>query len=776
MSSLTVVSSVRGAADRLLPSAARCSFLLLLLLAFPAFAQTANDTSCDISVLPAATLLIPYFEVDAIDAASFGRTTIFTITNVTNAPQIATVTIWTQAGRPLFTFPVFLTGYDVQAINLIDVLRGGVIAPINGTSNATTPGDRSLANTANPRFLSSAAADCARGAVPVNLPPALLAEIARVLRNGRFLTGYVTVDVTATCSTVTPAEPWYWDAVLYDNVLIGDWQIIAPNPVTGNYTGGSAAVHLRAIPEGGRAGSATPSALPRTFYERLTPEIRRGTDRRQPLPSTFAARFIEGGSATFDTELIVWREEGGPLGDVVRFDEHGEGTGQRSTATLPAVSSVRTAGELFPPRGTDVGGWMHLDLGRQGWVVTRMTAEGRYATGIDATPLGNGCAAREPAAIGPVPADDSCDIAQLPAATLLLPFFEVDLSAPPSRALTTLFTVINTSGQSRIARVTIWTDRAYPVLTFDVALSPYDAEPVNLRDLLMAGRLPSACDGQPRTIPAELLNDVRTALTVGRLAGTCGTSGIGNMHANAIGYATIDVVGNCSGRAPSEREALADLRFDNVLTGDWQQVLPDTVSGNFASGNALVHIRATAEGAMPRTFYDRFYGGGGRDRRQPLPSSFAARYIQGGVGGFLTDFLVWHDAETAGGGSCESYATNDRTHLTRVVRFDERENPTVITPDIFPSMPPPEYVLPVAGRMKSTDIFFPFLTSGDVAGWMYFDLSLSGPSIAHRPNQAWVTSSMSAEGRYAAAFDAAALGNGCSAVPGTTIGPTPSSP
>jgi hypothetical protein len=52
--------------------------------------------------------------------------------------------------------------------------------------------------------------------------------------------------------------------------------------------------------------------------------------------------------------------------------------------------------------------------------------------------------------------DNSCDIAVTPAATLLLPYFAVD------KVRTTLFTVINVSPQPQIARVTPWTDWAYP--------------------------------------------------------------------------------------------------------------------------------------------------------------------------------------------------------------------------------------------------------------------------------------------------------------------------
>ncbi len=42
---------------------------------------TNNDDTCDISVAPAATLLLPYFEVETAAVAN-ARSTLFTITNV----------------------------------------------------------------------------------------------------------------------------------------------------------------------------------------------------------------------------------------------------------------------------------------------------------------------------------------------------------------------------------------------------------------------------------------------------------------------------------------------------------------------------------------------------------------------------------------------------------------------------------------------------------------------------------------------------------------------
>src|SRR5437764_7287796 len=92
---------------------------------------TNNDDSCDIGVAPAATLLLPYFEVDTTSART--TTTLFTITNVSRFPQIAHVTIWTDFSFPVLDFNIYLTGYDVQGINLFDVFTSGTVGTAAGT-------------------------------------------------------------------------------------------------------------------------------------------------------------------------------------------------------------------------------------------------------------------------------------------------------------------------------------------------------------------------------------------------------------------------------------------------------------------------------------------------------------------------------------------------------------------------------------------------------------------------------------------------------------------
>ena len=197
-------------------------------------ATTDNDDSCTIGTLPAATLLLPYFEVET---ATRGVDTFFTVTNTTDLPEIAHVTVWTDWSLPVLDFNIFLTGYDVQAISMYDVIVNGIIAPTNpaltagGTSSNTTPGAISSANNANPNIV---LANCT--ALPGFIPPATRAAVQSALTTGIYnasgfaagcgstqvgtsaashrtattAVGYVTIDVTSRCSTTLPNDPSYF--------------------------------------------------------------------------------------------------------------------------------------------------------------------------------------------------------------------------------------------------------------------------------------------------------------------------------------------------------------------------------------------------------------------------------------------------------------------------------------------------------------------------------------------------------------------------------------
>jgi hypothetical protein len=401
--------------------------LLASMLATSAFAGTStinptttnNDDSCDIAVQPAATLLLPYFEVDFKSPQTTATQTLFTVQNVSPLPQIAHVTLWTDWGYPAMTFPIFLTGYDVQGINLYDVFARAIIAPGppgsgGGTSFNTpvpvnpTPGSQPFANSSNPNFLPDVPNVCAQ--LPGVFPQSLLVDLLRIFTTGVPATatvgcsptnrlggvhnnaiGYATIDVVATCAAKNASlKDFFSGVLLYDNVLTGDYQQVVPRGDK-SYAQGGPLVHIRAIPEGGAAGAFVATNLPYTFYDRYTVgfPVSRTIDRRQPLPSVFAPRFINGGTGSFNTSLKIWREGvvGGdaacsdfarnntlPVADVVRFDEHENATGPAilepppPPLATPLTFSIPASSTQFPPHSTsgDVGGWLYLNLNNGG--------------------------------------------------------------------------------------------------------------------------------------------------------------------------------------------------------------------------------------------------------------------------------------------------------------------------------------------------------------------------------------------------------------------------
>ena len=435
-------------------------------------ATTNNNDSCDIGVTPAATLLLPYFAVETSGAAGSGPTTLFTITNTSRYPQIAHVTVWTDWSAPVLDFNLYLTGYDVQSINLYDIIVRGIIAPPSGATYTTTAGTASnsasgstpLAGTLNPNFAATARANCSNipgtlpggqgGAVQAAVQAALTTGSTSALcggaqiggNHGTLAVGYVTVDVSADCTNYLPTNPTYYtaaDGILYDNVLIGDYQQIGPSPAGsaggGFDAAGNPMVHIRAIPEGGNAGTFVATNLPFTFYNRYsnTGVGTAGLDRRQPLPSQWAARWIGGTTTaggvtvTYNTNYKIWRE--GITGanvncpsstanasitsnstiavtNVVRFDEHensfGFGTSlicspfctaggipplpETSSSAVGTATNTGIAGTFpsIPASGLasgDLGGWTYMNLSSGG--VAGQTSGGTGGTTAAATSL-----------------------------------------------------------------------------------------------------------------------------------------------------------------------------------------------------------------------------------------------------------------------------------------------------------------------------------------------------------------------------------------------------
>ncbi len=321
--------------------------------------STNNDDTCDIGTAPAATLLLPYFAVRADRSVN----TIFSLVNVSDAPQIAHITIWTDWSFPVIDFNVYLTGYDVQSLSLHDIIFNASIAPtatggVGGTAagGSTTSGTGispvgPLSNNTNPNFAAPIGCGSPTNALPGQINPSIATAVQTALINGTYVIpgttascgtnqvgsaasaaagalhpantaiGYVTIDVASNCSLRLPTDPAYFrNDILFDNVLTGDYAIFDSSPAS-NSAGGSPLVHIRAVPEGGASGTAlvgNQTNLPYTFYSRyINGQTVAGFtftgatanyDRRQPLPAIWAARYVSGGTGSLNTNLRIWRE------------------------------------------------------------------------------------------------------------------------------------------------------------------------------------------------------------------------------------------------------------------------------------------------------------------------------------------------------------------------------------------------------------------------------------------------------------------------------------
>jgi hypothetical protein len=406
-------------------------------------------------------------------------------------------------------------------------------------------------------------------------------------------------------------------------------------------------------------------------------------------------------------------------------------------------------------------------------------------------------------------AADLCTIDDVPAATLLLPYFEVDLE--DENGVTTLFSVNNASASATLAHVVLWSDLSVPTLDFDVYLTGYDVQTFNIRDLF-DGILPvTASDGQDPedTISPQgpISQDINFASCTGKLpfsnpelnavqiahlraAHTGGLSPILGACAGlpfgdgiARGYVTVDVVNECSLEFPSTPgyfgaggTGIAGNR--NILWGNYHYVNP---AENFASGETLVHVEADTTTSLPTwntTFYGR-YTLAGEDNREPLPSQHAARYLNGGAFSGGTDLVVWRESTIVDvdGFACGTFPAWFPLSQNQVVAFDEEETPVEVCIAGEDAVSPPtgeaQTCFPAEAQRVSVadgNEFSDAVAPPFDFGWIFLDLGYV--SIANGPDeppQSWVTTIMSADDRFSTGMDAIQLNDGCTHIVGFGI-------
>ena len=398
--------------------------------------MSSSALDCSIDHRPAATLLLPYFEVDPGDPS--GMTTLFSVNNSGAAAVLANVQLWTDLGVPTLTFQVYLTGYDVQTINLRDIF--------NGFLPQTAPAGEDPRDTISPQgFSSEDSSFPGCEGLPYATPPASLLTHLRAAHSGKFsvllngcsgqdlgdgrLRGYVTIDTVDQCALKNPTDAGYFGpgGVATDqNVLWGDAIYLDP---ANKYSDGEDLVRIKSLP-----GSFHPGDF--TFYGRYVG--RSGIDSRQPLATAWGSRFANGGSFAGGTDLLVWRDSGQivkpfacgthPAGfpltlyQEFTFNEQEQPVLLPLSPEIPGQPQIVPAPDLFPAEANKVHvggptfpapyafGWVFLDLNapnpgagppslvRQSWVQTVLKAQGQYSVGFHATPFDSVCA---PLAVDP---------------------------------------------------------------------------------------------------------------------------------------------------------------------------------------------------------------------------------------------------------------------------------------------------------------------------------------------------------------------------------------
>ena len=380
-----------------------------------------------------------------------------------------------------------------------------------------------------------------------------------------------------------------------------------------------------------------------------------------------------------------------------------------------------------------------------------------------------------PATAGAGPLESSCRLGPQPAASLLLPYFEVDLDNPEGP--TTLMSIGNSSGLPVLARVTLWSDWAIPVYSFDLALPGNGLQTLNLRDVIERGRLPETnIEGQIRgncSAPLEnpsLRGAVRAEIQkwlTGQPAssdGLCRASDRGETSL-AVGYATVDVLTDCSEilrYATDEGYFAADgtglAGYDNVLYGDW--FLVDS-SRDLSQGAELVHVVADPEffeGKTLPTFYGGFTDDPTADARRPSSSEWQARFFEGGAFDGGTEFLLWlNPLSPVEPRPCGSGVIMDNVfapvHQFRI-RTEEGTNFFDTNPTVFRTSPA------LTRRFQTDELFIPDSTTGLLEITSYATCPICSPP-EQRTLQAWVIPIYSAEQRFSIGTNAVQLNDLC---------------
>jgi len=353
----------------------------------------------------------------------------------------------------------------------------------------------------------------------------------------------------------------------------------------------------------------------------------------------------------------------------------------------------------------------------------------------------------------------------VPGATLLIPYFEVDLDSATGR--NTVVGLHNTSATAMLTRVTLWSNTGVPVYGFNIYFTGYDAISFDMRSVFN-GTLPStASAGQDPTdtisnhgpisqdinfasctgilpystpIAASYLTDMRAMFTgrasTGQFPGQCvGTNAGDNV---ARGYITVDTVNQCSiSNHPNSPGyfGFGVATNQNTMLGDY--MLVDT-SQNLMSIENAISLEADASNAKTSTpgnytFYGRLVNWTASDYREPLATRWG---LQGETG--TSNAIVWRDSKVNQGPfSCgvgrPNWAPLGQEGMSF---FNFASQPTVIPPLPTPQNPvpgPPPIVGAVSTQLTPLNNAVLQLPLTTKLGWLVFNLNTTVVAAGANP-------------------------------------------
>lgn len=337
-----------------------------------------------------------------------------------------------------------------------------------------------------------------------------------------------------------------------------------------------------------------------------------------------------------------------------------------------------------------------------------------------------------------------CTIDAVPAATLLVPYFEVSLKNlhTSKQKETTFFSINNASAAPTLVHVVLWTDMSIPTLAFDLYLTGYDVQTINMDDVFrgdIPGSMSDGCpvdleDIGPTTLTDGELLDLHDSHIGNQVGGLC----LSQRHTDRIarGYVTIDTVSDCSTLFPSDEGYFGNngaARRNGVATDDnvlWGEYTVFNLKRKYAETEQLVSVEAaTANGpfsAGSYTFYGRYVDWDGSDNREPLVYSWGTRYWNQ-TKGTASRVVVWRDSGFAQQPFECNFSPGDFWYplgQEQIMMFDEQEQST----EVF-GVP-----VPFPAETQQVRVGSNLLPSPYGAGWLFLNLGING-----QPLQSYVT-------------------------------------